>query len=107
MSDQKRIEILEAELERAAMALQHVHPIGRVKAIGLREVGLATEQVAEMLLEAKGHLHALVAGIGRLIESSELDAQLYADWNMALMAYGDGEPPQEDVFDKVMYNPES
>lgn len=49
----QRIKILEAELEQAATALQKVHPIGQVKAIGLREVGLAAEQVAEMLAEAR------------------------------------------------------
>lgn len=44
--------------------------------------------------EILGHLHALVRGIARLLETSELDAQLYADWNMAMMAYGDGDRPR-------------
>jgi hypothetical protein len=107
MDDQKRIEILEAELEQAANALQKAHPIGQVKAIGLREVGLAAEQVAEMMAEAKGHLYALISGIGRLIATSELDGQLYADWNMALMAHGDGKPSLEDIIDDVMTTTES
>jgi hypothetical protein len=61
MSDelQARVNLLERELAQAATALQTVHPIGQVKAIGLREVGLAAEQVAEMLATAEARIAEL------------------------------------------------
>ena len=39
------------------------------------------------------HLHALIRGVGRTLQTGELDGQLYADWNMAMLAYGDGDEP--------------
>lgn len=53
------VKVLEVELDQAATRLQKTHPIGEYKGIGLREVGLATEQVCDELDAARAECERL------------------------------------------------
>lgn len=56
----------ESELERVAEILQRVHPIGKVKAIGLLECAKAVEQLTADLAEAKKANAGMLEFIGSL-----------------------------------------
>jgi hypothetical protein len=77
---QDRVNLLEAELAQAATALQTVHPIGQVKPLGLREVGLAAEQVAEMLTTAEARIAELEREIRDVRERAiEAESRIVSD----------------------------
>ena len=74
----QRIADLTDELERAADALQKLHPICQVKGIGILEVGLAAEQCADQAeMIAKGEA------------AFEQGGQAWADWNAGALDFGD------------------
>lgn len=43
------------------------------------------------LTQARNTIHSLVAGLARMFATEEADSQLWADYNLALIAYGDGD----------------
>lgn len=95
---EKRVGLLEKELEHAAAQLQTVIPAGQLKAIGLLEVSAGIEQLTQMLRAAESERDAAVERIG------ELETELHNAKKQRAMAdiEADGYKRQIDDLAEVM-----